>query len=100
MLVPVKHWRLWEESGFLVLPFDRGYSVKVDIPLWLLGPILHVYSLTVCTIGALFNKWQLKDRFAPRDSSVEVLVRPALPIAICCENNNGMHRFTEISGPV
>ena len=44
-------------------------------------------------IGALFNKWQLKDRFAPIDSSVEV---PALPIAICCENNNAMHRFTDV----
>ena len=33
MLVPVKHWSLWGESGFSVLTCDRDYSVKIDTPI-------------------------------------------------------------------
>ena len=37
MLVPVKHWSLWAQMGFLALPSDRVISAKNDIPLGLLG---------------------------------------------------------------
>ena len=37
MLVPVKHWRLWEESSFSALLWDIDYSVKIDTPIWLFG---------------------------------------------------------------
>ena len=33
MLVPVKHWRLWEESSFSARTGDRVYSVKIDTPI-------------------------------------------------------------------
>ena len=33
MLVPVKHWSLWEENSFSALPSGRAYSGKDNTPI-------------------------------------------------------------------
>ena len=41
MLVPVKHWRLWEESSFSALPSGRAFSEKMISLFDFLGPKLN-----------------------------------------------------------
>ena len=82
---------------FLALPSDREFSAKNDYPYGHLGVETKLFLAYCLYFRPIFKEWQRKVGFGPIESNAEV--GPALPIAICRENDDAMLKSTEKSGP-
>ena len=85
------------KSGFPALPRGRYFLADnkgLYVNIWANRKLFLAYCLC---IRPILNKLWRKNSFAPIGCNAEA--GPALPIAMCRENGDALHRFTEISGP-